>query len=82
MNAKSGKGSSILVIIIAVILIVALLGMCSSGGGSSSGSASSKTCKSCHRTFTDSANKTSIAKTGMCSNCYSNFQWGQKAIGN
>ncbi len=23
----------------------------------------------------------SIARTGMCKNCYNNFQWGQKATG-
>ena len=43
---------------------------------------SGEKCKSCGRTYTDSENKMSIAKTGMCKNCYNNFQWGQSATGN
>ena len=31
-------------------------------------------CKSCDREFTDSDNTHSIAKTGMCENCYGNFK--------
>ena len=48
---------------------------------SSKTSGESKTCKFCGRRFTDSDNINSIAKTGMCENCYNNFQWGQKATG-
>jgi len=43
--------------------------------------ANSKTCQSCGRSFTDSKNTMSIAKTHMCSNCYSNFEWGMEATG-
>lgn len=34
-------------------------------------------CYVCNRSFTDSENKKSIAKTGMCKNDYQNFQFGQ-----
>ena len=64
-----------------IIALVFLLASCVNGGSSSSGSSNSRTCKSCGRTFTDSTNKSSIARTGMCSNCYNNFKWGQAATG-
>lgn len=79
---QKNSGGRIGLIIVVVIIIIGLLAMCSSGGGSSSSSSSKgRTCKSCGRTFTDSSNTMNIAKTGMCNNCYSNFQWGQKALG-
>lgn len=64
--------------IVALILVVAIcLSMVACTGGSSSGSSKTRTCKSCGRSFTvgDSAgNSMSIAKSGMCNNCYRNFK--------
>ena len=71
------------VIIIEIIVLIAVIVACSSigGGGSGSGGSSSRTCKSCGRKYTDSANTRSIARTGMCTNCYNNFKWAQAATG-
>ncbi len=71
------KGSGIGGIIVLVIAMVLLFSMC--GGLGSGSSSSSKTCRSCGRTFTDSANWKSISRTNMCTNCYGNFEWGMKA---
>lgn len=63
---------SIIVGILLTILIVVVAYLCSgcSAGGSS------RTCRSCGRSFTDSSNVSSIKKTNMCTNCYGNYQWG------
>lgn len=64
----------------AIFLIVAItIGLLLSGTGSvvSSG----RTCKACHRSFTDSANVRSIINTNMCKNCYGNYSWAQSALG-
>ena len=76
MEKKKGNAALIVVVIILIILLGT---MCGTSGGSSS--SSSRTCKSCGRSFTDSSNTMSIAKTGMCKNCYNNFKWGQDALG-
>ena len=50
----------------------------------SSNSKSGLKCKVCGKYFKpgdSGGNYMSIAKTGMCKNCYNNFQWGQKATG-
>ena len=36
-------------------------------------------CQSCGRSFTDSSNKNSIRKTGMCENCYKNYKTAKSA---
>ncbi len=38
-------------------------------------SSNNDTCHVCGRTFTDSGNTKSIARTNMCKNCYSNYTW-------
>lgn len=38
-------------------------------------------CKSCGRKFSDNDNKICIAKTGMCNNCYHNFETLKPFIG-
>lgn len=65
---------------LAIILFVVSY---ASGGGSGggSGSGSSKTCPVCGRSFSDTTNVSSIRRRNMCVNCYSNYQWGQKAAG-
>lgn len=73
-------------LILAVILFAAVA-ISSCGGGSGSGSShhSTNTCKSCGRTYEagdSGGNFMSIARTGMCKNCYNNFKWAQDALGN
>jgi hypothetical protein len=38
-------------------------------------------CSFCHRTFTDSANKKSIRRTGMCKQCFENYKYGMAMQG-
>ena len=83
---SSEKTGNIIILVISIIMAVLMVRCCF--GGSSSGSshsASSNTCKSCGRTFQagdSGGNYMNIAKTGMCKNCYGNYQWGKDAIGN
>lgn len=74
----SFKTLIILAVIIALLLIVPELlnSSPSTGGGTSS-----RTCGYCGRKFTDSSNKSSIARTNMCVNCYNNFKWASSAVG-
>lgn len=68
-------------LLLALLLAFSLVG-CTSGGGS--GSSKTATCGSCGRTFEagdSGGNYMSIARTHMCKNCYSNFQWAQEALG-
>jgi len=83
MNKKENNEVGIGTKIISYIFII-LVGywVVSCNMGNSSGSSSgSKTCKSCGRTFSDTSNFMSIAKTGMCKNCYNNYNWGKAATG-
>lgn len=71
----------IAVILTIVFIVMAVSPSISSGGG---GSSSRNTCKSCGRTFSagDAAgNYKNIARTGMCNNCYGNYNWGKDLIG-
>ena len=78
---QSRQDRIIIPILIAfVIVAVVIVAVVSSGGGSGS-SSKERTCQVCHRTFTDQSNKSSIARTNMCKNCYQNFEWGMKATG-
>ena len=81
MKERYGEMKIGFVVFIAVIVLIALIASCTGSGSGSSGSSNSRRCKSCGRTFTDSSNTRSIARTGMCSNCYNNFKWGQAATG-
>ena len=74
-NNKSSSGNTFIIILVLLLL----LGSCG-GGDSSSSSSNSKTCGSCHRTFTNSADKRSISLRNMCENCYDNFKWSQDAL--
>lgn len=84
---KHGGIIAVLVIIFAIVLGLFLtdlsmesvnLGDLANSGGSSS---NVSVCKSCDREFSDSSNKRSIARTGMCSNCYGNFKSMSEYIG-
>ncbi len=78
---SSGCGCLIAIIIVFVLLFAYADGCASGGSGSSSGSSEGSTCQVCDRTFTDSANKRSIARTNMCTNCYENYEYAQGARG-
>lgn len=73
----NGNGLPIIMGIIVLLFIFALL------FSPDSSSSSSKTieCQVCDRSFNvGSENAKSISRSNMCSNCYSNFKWGQKVI--
>lgn len=71
-NQKSGGGSTFLTVII-VILVIAGIGSCSGYGDSEK----TATCQVCHKTFTNSDDRNSIAWRNMCENCYSNYKYTQ-----
>lgn len=70
-NSSGGKGSTVIAIII-VILVLAGLGSCMSGG-----SDKEYKCSACGKTFTNSADTRSIARTSMCEPCYENYKFTQ-----
>lgn len=72
------KAIIIIAIVIAILFIIPEM-LNGSSGGSSSGS--SRTCGYCGRSFTDSSNKSSIARTNLCTNCYNNYKWASDALG-
>ena len=72
------------IILGAIAVLIIIIFLASNNSGSSSSKYSTNTCKSCGRTYEagdSGGNFMSIARTGMCKNCYENFKWGQKAIG-
>lgn len=82
MNNKSTGKPSLMTYIIIFAVIAIVLVSCVGNGGSHS--PDTNKCKSCGRTFQagDSAgNYMNIARTGMCNNCYNNYQWGKEYIG-
>lgn len=77
-NARIGCGF----IIFIFLLIVVLYTITSSGGQFTSSKA---TCKMCGRSWNSGdsgGNYMSIALSGMCKNCKSNYKWSQAALGN
>ena len=79
---KSGIGTVAAVIVIILVLVL-LIGSCG-GSGSGGGATRKNTCKSCGRSYEAGdagGNFMNIARTGMCKNCYNNYQWAQKAAG-
>ena len=95
IEKKIGRGGTIAIVaIISVILgfvayngLFKLFGVDSSIGSSGSsgggyGSGNTRVCKVCGRSFeSGDGNYKNIARTGMCNNCYSNYQWGMNAQG-
>lgn len=71
-NGKSLK--PVLAILVVALLIIGIAGAKSGAFSSGSSSESSSSCGYCHRSFTDSGNNRSIARTGMCSNCAGNYK--------
>ena len=62
--------------ILIVVVIAGVLAFTAPNNASSSSTKSdSLTCRSCGRSFSDSANKKSIRSTNMCSNCYRNYSY-------
>ena len=74
-NSKANVG------MIFLIVLAILLGLTSCTGG---GSSSKNTCKSCGRSWEAGdvgGNYKNISRTGMCKNCYNNYNWAQGALG-
>lgn len=71
-NQKGDNGSKFLAIII-VIVVLSLIGSFFDGEDSEK----SATCQVCHKTFTNSDDKKSIARRNMCEICYSNYKYAQ-----
>ncbi len=86
INNSPISNNTIIIIAVLCFAIPVFAGLMSMFSGNSSrnysSSNNSATCRVCHRVFTDSNNKHSIAQTNMCENCYNNYQWGQAATGN
>lgn len=82
IGQKIGKIMKIIWISFVVFMILGAICVAiiasSSSGSSSSSHAGIETCGSCGRSFkSSSANGKSIRRTGMCSNCYSNYEFAQ-----
>ena len=77
-NNSGGKGTGF-IIFIAFLMIVSLFGSCNDNSRSSK--PKSSTCPVCHRSFSDSANRKSIAYTGMCKKCKDNLDFALDAMG-
>ena len=66
-------------ILVGIPVFVKAASESSSYSGSKSGTV---TCGYCHRSFSKNSNDgKSIARTHLCSSCYSNYQWGKDYIG-
>ena len=77
---KMGTGNSkrLISIILLLLVVVLVLHACSA-----SPDRSSATCGSCGRTYApgdSGGNYMNIARTGMCNNCYGNFEWAQSIL--
>ena len=82
MNNRNISPLSIIAFIVVICIVLLIAFSCSDSG---SHTTSTNICKSCGRSFPagdDGGNFMNIAKTGMCKNCYNNFQWGKQFIGN
>jgi hypothetical protein len=63
--------------------IALMMSTCDYGGGNDGGPATNE-CKSCHRTYEagdKGGNYKSIARSGMCKNCKSNYESLTDALG-
>ena len=72
-NNKINKIEKITFIVLGSMIVLGML-IALVFGSSGSGGSGSRTCGSCGRSFSDSANVSSIKRTNMCSNCYHNYQ--------
>ena len=79
--ATNLKTIIIIAVVVALLLFIPELLNGNLGSSNTGSSGSSRTCPSCGRKFTDSTNKSSIARTNMCTNCYNNFKWASSAVG-
>lgn len=79
--ATNLKSTIIIAIVIALLLFIPEILNGNFGSTNTGSTGSSRTCRSCGRKFADSTNKSSIARTNMCTNCYNNFKWASSAVG-
>ena len=88
-NTQNKKTSDVAFYAIVIVIFLLLYGSCQGCKSCASSSASkyssseytSSVCSSCHRTFTDSANRKSIRRTGMCELCFENYKYGMAMKG-
>lgn len=84
LNDEGKKKNVGIIVLICVMVVVAIaMGIAFESSPSSDYSEESAIarCQSCDREFMDSANKSSISSTNMCSNCDSNYKWATEALG-
>ena len=70
------RSKNLRAIVILTLVIALISGIAVGGGGGGGGSRDSNTCKSCHRSWEagdSGGNFMNIARTGMCKNCYGNY---------
>lgn len=67
--------SNIIYIIIAIVVIIIFINIVNSH--TSSSSSKSHICQSCHKTFTNKDDVSSIIWTNMCEKCYNNYKFTQ-----
>ncbi len=82
---KNRKAIGIAMLVSTLVVGIPLICIFSNSGSSSSSGSNSKIaeCKVCEREFEAgdrAGNYKSIARTGMCNNCYKNYQWGKEYI--
>lgn len=71
MASNSNGKSSPIVTVVVIFLALSVIGSCSGGIDKE------YTCSHCGRTFTNSADTRSIARTNMCEICYDNYKFSQ-----
>ena len=79
-----GFGKRDKVVVILLVLTI-LTGILSASIGGNINDNDGNVCGSCGRSYSAGdigGNYMSIARTGMCKNCYNNFKWAQDALGN
>lgn len=72
-NSKKNGGGSVFLVIIIVVLVLFGIGSCSDIGDSER----SEKCPVCHKTYTNSDDRSSIIWKNMCERCYSNYKFTQ-----
>lgn len=78
---KGGKKGCVMIIIAWILFFAWMIFTSSDNTGGSNSSSSSKECPICSREFSDSSNRRSIRRTGMCSTCYKNYKTANEMLG-
>ena len=77
---KSDRRFSIILVVVAFCLLG--MGILNQAGFFGRGGGDDRTCGVCGRSFsTGTSDSSSIARTGMCVNCYSNYNYAQELLG-